>query len=157
MYIQSVQTTKGKPASQRDTSMDKTELAVPQGGEWKCVRVSLFVYVRMIDCQLNPINRHSTNKSISQLLDATDSLYLQLLVYNYTSEVLTQSSALNPLAFYMGASFNLFLFCFVLFFRVDAIRSWLHTIHVDSSWPMARSSKGIWRSCVCVRVCAHND
>ena len=41
------------------------------GDEWKCVRVRLCLCVR----QLNPISRHWTNKSILELLDATNSIY----------------------------------------------------------------------------------
>lgn len=71
---------------------------------------SLFVCVHMIDCVLNPINRHWTNKIISELLDETNSIYLQLSVITAQVRPVMQSSALGPRVFYIGAGFKLFIF-----------------------------------------------
>lgn len=86
---------------------------------------SLYVCAHMIDCQLNPINSHWTNKSALELHDATNSTYFQLIAVELW--LMVQSSALGPLDFYVGASFNLFFF-----FCIGSIRSWLYTIQVDS-------------------------
>lgn len=74
MYIHSVQTTKGEAASQRDTSMDETCLVYRRGRVEMRATEALFVCMHMIDCQPNPINRHWTNKSILELLEATNSI-----------------------------------------------------------------------------------
>lgn len=94
------------------------------GGEWKCE------CVHMIDCQLNPISRKGTNKDILQLLDVTNSIYLELSAITARVWLVTQNTALGLPASCTGSGYNLLFFsvCFCL----GSIRSWLCTIHVDS-------------------------
>lgn len=82
MHFPLARTTKREAASQRARkgSVYRGE-GEGGGGKWKCVQVSLCVcvYVHKIDCQLNSIKRPSTNKSLLDLLDVTNSIYLQLV------------------------------------------------------------------------------
>lgn len=86
---------KGTPAWRRRSSAYRRGRV-----EMRASESSVCVCAHMIDCQLNPINRHWTNQSTLELLDATNSIYFS--ANNCTSEACDAKFCPWPSCFLCG-------------------------------------------------------
>lgn len=86
---------KGTPAWRRRSSAYRRGRV-----EMRASESSVCVCAHVIDCQLNPINRHWTNQSTLELLDATNSIYFS--ANNCTSEACDAKFCPWPSCFLCG-------------------------------------------------------